>query len=319
MIGTLARHWSPGGANARLSVLILHRVLARPDPLFPHEIDARFFDDMCGWLVRWFRVLPLDEAVRRLWQGTLPAAALAITFDDGYADNHDVALPILQRHGLCATFFVTTGFLDGGRMWNDTLIEAVRRSARPTLDLGQLAVPDGGVCGLDDAASRRRCIDALIGALKYMEPEARATAVQRVAEACGTELPADLMMSSAQVRALHSNGMQVGAHTLTHPILARLDEAAARAEIIGGKQALESLLDAPVPAFAYPNGKPGADFLPAHVQMARDAGFELACTTAWGTSAPDVDPLQLPRFTPWDRSKWRFGIRLLDNLRTNRA
>jgi peptidoglycan/xylan/chitin deacetylase (PgdA/CDA1 family) len=113
--------------------------------------------------------------------------------------------------------------------------------------------------------------------------------------------------------------MGVGAHTLTHPILARLDDAAAWAEINGGKQALESLLDAPVPAFAYPNGKPLADFLPVHVQMARDAGFEMACTTAWGTSTAAVNPLQLPRFTPWDRSKWRFGARLLGNMRTRGA
>ncbi|MCU0943281.1 MAG: polysaccharide deacetylase family protein, partial [Hydrogenophaga sp.] len=115
---------SPGGASARLSVLIFHRVLAQPDPLFPGVPDVRRFDEVCRWLARWFRVMPLDEAVRALKRGNLPARAAAITFDDGYADNHDQALPVLRAHGLPATFFVATGFLDGGRMWNDTLIES---------------------------------------------------------------------------------------------------------------------------------------------------------------------------------------------------
>ena len=123
---------SPGGARARLSVLIFHRVLPEPDPLFPDEMHARRFDVLCGWLTSWFKVLPLDEAVARLKAGTLPARAVCITFDDGYADNHHVALPILRRHGLVATFFIATGFLDGGRMWNDTVIEAIRACKMPS-------------------------------------------------------------------------------------------------------------------------------------------------------------------------------------------
>ncbi|ODV05759.1 MAG: polysaccharide deacetylase [Rubrivivax sp. SCN 70-15] len=314
-MGLLARGLSPAGARARLSVLILHRVLPAPDPLFPGEIDARFFDALCRWVTHWFHVLPLAEATRRLRDGTLPAAAMAITFDDGYADNHDVALPILQRHGLRATFFIASGFLDGGRMWNDTVIEAVRCSQRDRLDLGALGVRDGGHCPLDSPAGRRRAIEALIGALKYLGPAARDAAVQRVARACAATLPNDLMMSSAQVRALRAGGMQVGGHTVSHPILARLTDAEARAEIQDGKHALEALLDAPVTAFAYPNGKPGTDYAPTHARMAREAGFELACSTAWGSAGQATEPFQLPRFTPWDRTRLRFGARLLGNLR----
>ena len=70
-------------------------------------------------------MLPLAVRVRALRAGTLPARALAIPFDAGYADNHDVALPILQRHGLPATFFVATGFLDGGRISADVTVESL--------------------------------------------------------------------------------------------------------------------------------------------------------------------------------------------------
>ena len=70
-----------------MSILVFHRVLALPDPLFPGEVDAVRFNRICSWLADWFQVLPLDQAVRHLRAGSLPARALAITFDDGYADN----------------------------------------------------------------------------------------------------------------------------------------------------------------------------------------------------------------------------------------
>ena len=98
---------SPAGARARLNVLIFHRVLPQPDPLFPGEVDAAAFDTMLGWVKSWFNVLPLDEAIARLADGSLPARAAALSFDDGYADNHDVALPLLRRHGLPCSFCST--------------------------------------------------------------------------------------------------------------------------------------------------------------------------------------------------------------------
>jgi len=143
LIKALLASLSHQGSDARLSILIFHRVLPQPDPLFPGEITAPGFEQICQWLAGWFRVLPLDEAARLLRQGRLPSRALAITFDDGYADNCTVAAPLLQRHSLPCSFFVATGFLDGGRMWNDTLIETVRRAPGPVLDLRDL-VPELG-------------------------------------------------------------------------------------------------------------------------------------------------------------------------------
>jgi hypothetical protein len=156
MLSPLLRALSPAGARGRLSILILHRVLPAVDPLFPDEVDAARFDRMCRWLTQWFNVLPLDEAVHRLSSGTLPARALSITFDDGYADNHEVALPILQKHRLPATFYIATGFLDGGRMWNDTVIESVRRSPLDRLPLDGTEVASLGACRCTRSPAGRR-------------------------------------------------------------------------------------------------------------------------------------------------------------------
>jgi peptidoglycan/xylan/chitin deacetylase (PgdA/CDA1 family) len=304
---------SPAGQRARLAVLVFHRVLPVPDPLCPDEMHAVRFDALCAWLARTFNVLPLDQAVRALHQGTLAARALAISFDDGYADNHDIALPILQRHGLPATFFVATGYLDGGRMFNDTVIEAVRRAPGPQLDL---RAPETGALGLlplADWRARRDAVARILGGIKYLPPGERPQVARSIAGATGATLPDDLMMSSDQVRALHDAGMTVGAHTVSHPILATLDEAAQFDEIVQGRQRLEQITGAPVALFAYPNGKPGIDYDARSVAAVRCAGFEAAVSTAWGAAHRGTDPFQIPRFTPWSDSPPRFAAHMLRN------
>jgi peptidoglycan/xylan/chitin deacetylase (PgdA/CDA1 family) len=315
MIRPLLSVLSPAGERARLSVLIFHRVTPETDPLFPGEVDAARFDDICGWLRGWFTVLPLAQALASLQQGTLPARALAITFDDGYADNHDVALPILRRHGLTATFFIATGFLDGGRMWNDTLIESVRLTTRSSLDLDAAGLQGLRRVEVVSVEQKRAALASMIAVAKYLAPAERARAVLGVANQAGVEPPRDLMMSSQQVIALHRAGMTIGAHTVTHPILAKLDRAAAREEIDAGRRALEALTQSRVGLFAYPNGRPGEDYDARAVEIVRELGFDGAVSTAWGASTRWVDRYQVPRFTPWDRSRWRYGLRLAANLR----
>lgn len=316
VIKTIASALSPEGSRGHLSILIFHRVLPQVDPIFPDEPDARRFADILSWISRWFQVIPLDQAIVRLQSGTLPQRAAAITFDDGYADNATVALPILQQYGLPATFFIATGFLNGGRMWNDSIIEAVRACRSDSLNLTDIGFGQHVLAASDD---RRRAIDKLIGAIKYLEPTARNDAVARVVAAVGRVLPDDLMMTTEQLLALRRAGMQIGAHTRTHPILARLPDADARNEIALGKRELEHLLEAPVELFAYPNGKPDRDYQSAHVDMVREAGFAAAVSTAAGVASRTTDFFQLPRFSPWDRSRLRYGLRMLANLRMTKS
>ena len=305
---------APADAKARLSVLIFHRVLAETDPLFPDDMHARRFDEVCGWLKSWLNVLPLDEAVARLETGSLPARAACITFDDGYADNYHVALPILQRHGLTATFFIATGFLDGGRMWNDTIIESIRACSLPVLDLSTLGLGRHALGSLDD---RRAAMAALIAQIKYRPVDARAAITEQLAQLAGVQPPDDLMLTSNEVKVLRHAGMQIGAHTVSHPILARLTDEQARQEIEGSKRFLEQLLGERVGLFAYPNGKPGEDYTTQNVAVVRSLGFDAAVSTQWGTSGMGDDRFQIRRFTPWDQTRLRFGARLLANLRAS--
>jgi peptidoglycan/xylan/chitin deacetylase (PgdA/CDA1 family) len=301
---------SPGGSRGRLSVLIFHRVLAARDPLFPDEPDIARFDELMRWVREWFNVLPLDEAVSRLKNGKLPARAAALSFDDGYADNFLHALPVLQQHGLTATFFIATGFVDGGRMWNDTIITSVRGTSMVTIDcaflgLGQLVV------GSDE--EKRSAIDRLIGGIKHLPGERRIEAVARVADSCKAALPDDLMLTRPQIRELRRTGMGIGAHTVTHPILAKSSDAVARREIADSRDFLAEVIGERIGLFAYPNGRIGSDYTASHVAMAETLGFDAAFATNWGVCTGASDIYQLPRFTPWDVDRRRFGLRLLMN------
>ena len=306
----LLRALSPGGSGP-LSIVIYHRVAAAADPLFPGEVDQQRFDRDIGFLKSHFEILPLAAAVERIRSGTLPPRAACITFDDGYADNAEVALPVLQRHGVHATFFIATGFLNGGRMWNDSVIELVRAAPGPVLDAGAIGLGTHAIASLEQ---RRAAIAALIGQLKYLSLEERLARVGALSEMMALALPNDLMMTTAQVQRLHRAGMGIGGHTVNHPILATLAPHRARTEIAEGKAALEEMIGDQVRLFAYPNGKPGEDYLPEHVAMVRELGFEGAVSTAWGASRGGTDVYQLPRFTPWDRGRLRFVLRLARNL-----
>lgn len=309
---------APAGTRARLSILIFHRVVPQPDPLFDDLPDASRFDSTMRWVKQWFNVLPLEEAVERLARDSLPARPLVITFDDGYADNEEVALPILQRLDLPATFFIATGFLDGGGlMWNDEMIEAIRDCRHERIDLTCAGL---GEQRLDGSQQRRALIDALIASTMHLQPAARADRVAAVVAAAGGPARRELMMSSEQVRRLHAAGMTIGGHTVSHPILTRLEAAAARREIADGKARLEQIVGERIGVFAYPSGRPSRDYAAEHVAMVRSCGFRTAVSTAWGVARSDADRWQLPRFTPWDRARTRYGLRLAQNmLRTRYA
>lgn len=303
--------------GGKLSVLIFHRVLERPDPLNPSVPDRGAFESILQRLVRDFNVVSLEAALPPGGLARLPPRAVAITFDDGYADNADVAVPALKKFGLTATFFVATGFLEGGRMWNDTVIEAIRGWPGSTANFSHLGL---GVHSCSDVASRAIAIGEIIGRIKYLEPSARLECVNRIADTASFSLPDDLMMTRAQVRSLAEQNMTIGAHTVDHPILAVLNDADAEYQIAQSKAQLEAIVQAPVRLFAYPNGKPDADYSRRDLEIVRRLGFEAAVSTAIGAVTEDSDRFQWPRFTPWRQGRWGFGLQLAQNfLRTRIA
>lgn len=299
----------------RLMILAYHRVLPEPDPLRESICAVETFTWQMELLAGHFNVLPLETALRRLSERSLPARAMCITFDDGYADNVQIALPVLQRLGLSATFFIATGFLDGGRMWNDSIIEAIRNAPSGRLDLAGAGLAD---YTLDGIPGRRTVIEDIIKRIKYLPMQQRESAVDAVVARVGADLPTNLMMTSQDIGVLADAGMAIGGHTVSHPILTALEPARACAEIRDGKKQLEKLLGRNLSLFAYPNGQPGRDYDLRHAELVRECGFSAAVTTSWGVANIDSDRFQLPRFMPWDKTPRKFMLRLLHNYTRRR-
>jgi hypothetical protein len=202
---------------------------------------------------------------------------------------------------------VAPGYLGNGRMFNDTIIESIRR-APATLDLTDL---DLGTYRLSDLQARHQAIVDLIGRTKYLRPDLRTDLADAIARRVGNPPPSHPMMTEAQVRELHENGVEIGAHTVSHPVLTQVSPDLASREIRDSKRQLQDIIGAEVRSFAFPNGKPDRDYSAVHVGLARDAGFELALSTAWGTATARSDPYQLPRLAPWDRTAFRFAARVI--------
>ena len=292
----------------KITILTYHRVLNRRDPYREGDVLLQVFDAQMRMLSRFYNVMTLSDAVTAQSEGRLPYRAMVVTFDDGYADNYDVALPILQQYGIPATFFVATGFLNGGRMWNDTIIDAVAQTKETKLNLADIDLGSYNCNGIDN---RKSTIEKLIGKLKYLPVEERLMRCARVLQVTRATLNNDLMMSSDQVRAISDAGMEIGGHTVSHPILSQVNDVTAVKEIADGKATLEGMIQKEVTSFAYPNGRPEQDFQDKHATMVEQAGFKAAVTTERGMTYADNHRFRLPRFTSWDQSAVKFLLRMI--------
>lgn len=297
--------------EGRLCILNYHRVLAAPDPLLDGDPDIAAFRSQMEMLAECFNVLPLREAVQMLHTERMPARAVCITFDDGYRSIYELALPILQEFNFPATVFVTSGHIGNGNMWNDRIVESIRRMPTGRLDLQEFGM---GVRHLEFTHDRVRTVKEVTQSAKYRSLSERQSLTLLLEELAGGTGP-DLMLTEEMVLSLSHHGIEIGAHTVTHPILINLDDTTARKEITESKEMLEALLGTSVELFAYPNGKAGTDFDERHVQMVRDVGFTAAFTSEVAAATRMHDRYRIPRALPWDAQPVMFGARMLHWLR----
>ena len=297
-----------GPTERRLCIVNYHRILETSDPLQKSEPDVATFRWQMKLLADCFNVMPLADALAAMATGSLPPRAVCITFDDGYRSTHDLALPILSKFDLPATVFVTSGYVGEGNMWNDKILEAVRRMPTGALDLREIGL---GMCEIRTMADRKRAVDTLTETAKYLPPHERVKLTALLEELAGGKLAPDLMLTPETLRALTRHRIEIGAHTVSHPILTSLDVKSARYEIEECKLRLEAITGSPVRFFAYPNGKTGTDFDARHVAMVQAAGFSAAFSTTAGAATQANDRFQLPRSRPWDSTRLFYMLRLL--------
>lgn len=288
-------------------VLGYHRVGATGDP-FGLAVSPQRFAAQMEILARCAQPMRLSDAVGALVRGTLPKRAVVVTFDDGYRDTFETALPVLERAGVPATVFVTTGH-PGLEFWWDELARIVGDSATLaeslTIDIGGRmrfwqVRSDGGSSG---ALARRALVTSIANALRALRPIERDRAMRMVRAWTGggcenNEGGYPRALTVGELRHLAtSRCIEIGAHTVSHPVLTDLSPEEQCDEVVRSRSELQRLLGAPVTSFSYPHGAHSAETR----SIVAEAGFTVACG-----SRPDVlrraaDTFAVPRLWVGDQ------------------
>jgi len=268
-----------------VTVLTYHRIVAAEPP---EELclSPELFDHQVAFLVSAFRIVTLEEAVMRLEKGDLKAHCVALTFDDGWRDNYVHAFPILKKHAVPATIFVTSDAISSGRFTWHEFDEAILRTSADTLDLDAFGL---GRLPLRNACARSAAVDRLHGMLKNVQHSRRQEIAESVIRRYGKPVGSRIMLNWDELREMQTSGLvAVGGHTISHPILTRIPAAEALKEISGCKIVIEENLGQMIRFFAYPNGTP-ADINRQVEDMVREAGY----AAAFGmTAGPNYSPAE---------------------------
>ncbi|MEM9975241.1 MAG: polysaccharide deacetylase family protein [Pseudomonadota bacterium] len=282
-----------------VDILMYHAVTEGSPPLNDWcYLPAQQFDAHMATLRRLgLKVVPLSEAVARLQDGSLNERVVAITFDDGYANNATTALPILERYELPATIFLVSGILGTSRsIWASRIIRAVQACTRSEISF------NGETFVLEGPKEKARASSALQNIVKATSGASPDTAAEAVEIACDAEVNPDFrgtdfaIMDAEMVKSAEAGGLiEFGAHTVSHPILSSLDDAALAAELGPSIEAVSALVNRPSPVFAYPNGRL-QDFDDRAIAILRAHGVTAAVATTEERNRPGADAFRLHRW-----------------------
>jgi peptidoglycan/xylan/chitin deacetylase (PgdA/CDA1 family) len=292
-------------------ILAYHRVNNDEDVFFP-GIPIKRFEQQMRFLREHFTICPLKELVQRMKDDDLPENAIAVTFDDGYRDNYLNAFPLLKCFSVSATIFLATGAIGSKRpLWHDKVFAAFRGTIVPEL---AGFVPSNPHLSLTSVKQKLEAQKQILEYLWAMDGEEREIAIRRLGERLEVLEMKDaetcrLMLSWEEVSAMNRDGIQFGAHTVTHPILSKLTVEDARREISGSKRTIDERLENAVTTFAYPVGR-RIDFTETTKALVEEAGFCCGLTMVCGNNEVETDPYEMRRIAPWDEDYEAFGLRL---------
>jgi peptidoglycan/xylan/chitin deacetylase (PgdA/CDA1 family) len=307
--------------SRRALVLLYHRVAEADSDPWSLCVTPRHFAEHMEVLRRRGDAVPLRRLALALRDGSLPRRAVAVTFDDGYADNLLEAKPVLERYGVPATVFVATGYVGHEReFWWDALdglflqpgrlpevLDLTLNGSTYRWELGEAAEYDEATRdrfrswrAWTDGPSPRHAAYRDVWELLHPMPEGERRKVQAELLAWAGLEPkvrhTHRTLSAAEVRELASGGLvEVGAHTVSHSALSGLPPEAQREEILASRSRLEEILGREVDTFAYPYGQP-RDYTDETAAIVREAGFACACSTSPELVRPWSDRFRLPRF-----------------------
>jgi len=268
----------------RALILTYHRF---SDPSAGNGLDGRTtaqaFSEQLEYLKRNYRIVRLSDLVESLSQNNpLPQSLAAVTIDDGYRDSYEIAYPLLRRHGVPATVYVVTEFVEGRTwLWTDKMRFIANHALAQELNT---MIEGKRLClTLAGRESRHSAAELVNLALKEIDDDVKNELINNIAGLLGVELPNTppaeyAAISPQQALEMDQNGVEIGSHTLTHPILTRVSDDRLHREVRDSRTHLESLLKHPVKHFCYPNG----DYDHRVLREIVKSGYQSAVTTMDG-------------------------------------
>lgn len=257
----------------------------RADAVLATEIKEQL-----AYLHRHFRIVPLRRIFEQLKEGTsLDRLSVALTIDDGRRNCYEVLFPILKEFDIPATFFVVSSFISREDwIWTDKMWWLSEQPSRPK----ELSANE---------------IEALFQSLNPLRPEIRNEAIAGIAARMGVPIPREAPekyapCSWSELREMADSGLvDIGSHTVTHPILASITEEESWRELTVSRAQIEEALCRPVESFCFPNGKAG-DYRASQLQQVKEAGYVGAVLANCGMVTSGADPFELPRLGVSGRS-----------------
>ena len=290
-----------------LTVLCYHRILERgADFLFDDDLvsasPAQFASEL-RFIARHYQVINfkmLREHLER--DGKFPPRALIITFDDGYIDNYEVAYPLLEKHGLTAVMFVTAGYMGVRKLfWWDRLAYVAKTAKRPAASIEE---PIRLAVDLDSFTARQDAARHLIHTAKTLSERDKETFIRRLAERFEVEIDERAFATTMgwnDLRTMSAAGIEIGAHSVSHPIFSNVDSGLLAREVSESKALIEKELGLEVISF----GSPGRGRIPADAKarfektlrgLIAESGYAFSTMYHWGlVYESEFDPYGIRR------------------------
>ncbi len=304
LLRLLVSYFSMKKSQHRGAILFYHRFCKKSEvtvELLP-RLDCKEFDRQLEYLKKTYEIISLDDAASLIRQGEgFRRPSIILSIDDGYKDNYSLAYPIIRKHGLPFTIYLTAGMIGTRKgLWIDDIEYALQSSDIKSFTFEKLLGADQ--IDISTLEGKKIAEKKLYVELVKKGQQVREDALRELFSALNISETAfsdreRIMMNWEEIHEMSTGGIDFGAHTVSHPCLSALPPDEAKKEMLDSKRIIEEMTGATVRHFAIPNGK-ADDFSTDLKKICMENGFDTVVTTEPGVISVSSDPYALERILP---------------------